>query len=65
MSFGLPWAQAGVMPFNCLFVLYNKLGKRKKCQTHGFRVIFPVESTGVISFPETRILRQFVQTIIV
>ena len=30
-----PWAEAGVMLYNFLFILYNKLGRGKNCQTHG------------------------------
>ena len=32
-------------------------------QTHISYVIFPPESTGVISFPATRILKQIIETI--
>ena len=46
------------MPCNCLFMLYNKLGERKNCQTHRSYVICSVESAGVISFSVTRIFKQ-------
>ena len=45
---------------NIPFMLFNKLSVGKNCQTHGSYVIFPVESTGVISFLVTRIFQQTV-----
>ena len=60
MNLVYPWAEAGVMPYNCLFMLNNKLHGGKNCQTHRPYVIFPIESTGVISFSITRIVKQIV-----
>ena len=55
------WSTHGLERVSChvffLFILYNKLGGGRNCQTHRSYAIFPVESNNVISFRATRIFK--------
>ena len=44
-------------------MLYKELDGEKNYQAHRSYVIFPVESTGIISFRVTHIFKQIVWTI--